>query len=91
MNATKTDYTQTYPPQNNGINADETNAKNPMPKTQCQKYYAKLYFQNRQMSASTSCLPEMNQPRPKSSFDLVRHAREKEAAQPPQREIFSRA
>ena len=43
------------------------------------------------MSASTSCLPEMNQPRPKSSFDLVRHAREKEAAQPPQREIFSDA
>ena len=33
----------------------------------------------------------MNQPRPKSSFDLVRHAREKEAAQPPQREIFSDA
>ena len=44
------------------------------------------------MSASTSCLPEMNQQRPKSSFDLVRHAREKEAAaQPPQREIFSDA
>ena len=49
------------------------------------------HIQNRQMSASTSCLPEMNQQRPKSSFDLVRHAREKEASQPPQREIFSDA
>jgi hypothetical protein len=40
------------------------------------------------MSASTSCLPDSNQPRPKSSFDVVRHAREK-GQRPPSREIFS--